>query len=147
MKRVGKFIVYWNQAQKNFAHPYTEDWSFTESDLDLNQMAEKFTETMDEALDEIAPLKSFTIRTQHKFGLSDRTKKLMEDRNKTRMKIAIGNSSSQKKIIMQKYKTLRNQVNSSLRKDSVDFNNNRVEQAKDENEIWNVVIDVLQPRK
>ena len=56
-----------------------KDWSFVEEeDLDLNQMAEKLSKTMDEALDEIAPFKSFTVRSQHKFGLSDRTKNLMK---------------------------------------------------------------------
>ena len=29
---------------------------------------------MEEALDEIAPIKTFTVRSLHKFGLSDRTK-------------------------------------------------------------------------
>ena len=97
---------------------------------------------MDEALDEIAPMKSFTVRTQHKFGLSDRTKKLMADRDRTRLSIANGNSESQKKILLKKYKVIRNQANSSLRKDSVDFNNNRVVNAKDENEVWKVVNEI-----
>ena len=57
------------------------------------------------------------------------------------------NSASQKKILFQKFKITRNQVNSSLRKDSVDFNNNRIEQANDENEVWKVVNDVIQPKK
>ena len=58
-----------------------------ESKMDLNQMAEKLTSTLDEALDEIAPMKTFTVKSEYKFGLSDRTKKLMRDRDHTRMNL------------------------------------------------------------
>jgi hypothetical protein len=110
-------------------------------------MTEKFAKTVEEALDEIAPIKTFKVRSFHKFGLSDRTKELMKARDQTRLNISSGNSTSQKLTMLKKYKVLRNQVNSSLRKDSVDFNNNRIASANDENEVWKVVNEVLQPKK
>ena len=42
--------IAWNQCLAS------KDWSFTESKMDLNQMAEKLSSTLDEALDEIAPM-------------------------------------------------------------------------------------------
>ena len=30
---------------------------------------------------------------------------------------------------------------------SIEFNNNKIEEAKDENEVWKVVNDVIQPKK
>ena len=131
----------WNSCLAN------KDWSFIDSNLGLNLMTEKFAETVEEALDEIAPIKTFKVRSFHKFGLSDRTKELMKARDQTRLNISSGNSTSQKLTMLKKYKVLRNQVNSALRKDSVDFNNNRITSAKDENEVWKVVNEVLQPKK
>ena len=131
----------WNSCLAN------KDWSFIDSNLGLNLMTEKFAKTVEEALDEIAPIKTFKVRSFHKFGLSDRTKELMKARDQTRLNISSGNSTSQKLTMLKKYKVLRNQVNSALRKDSVDFNNNRSTSAKDENEVWKVVNEVLQPKK
>ena len=47
-------------------------------------MVEIFNKNIEEALDEVAPVKTFIIRSQYKFGLSDDTKKLMHDRDVTR---------------------------------------------------------------
>ena len=65
----------------------------------------------------------------------DLTKKLMKDRDETRLRMLKGNSDSQRKVMLKKYKVIRNQVNSAQRKDSIDFNNNRIEEEKDENEV------------
>ena len=47
-----------------------KDWSLLEECESVNQMAEVFDEIIQEALDEIAPVKSFTVKSQYKFGLS-----------------------------------------------------------------------------
>ena len=94
MKNFSKLA--WNQCLAK------KDWSFADSDMDLNQMAEKLSSTLDEALDEIAPFKSFTVRSQHRFGVSDRTKKLMKSRDETRLNIAIGNSTCHRAILLKK---------------------------------------------
>ena len=59
-------------------------------------MVENFDNLMQEALDEVAPLKTFKIRSHHKFGLSEHTKKLMKKRDIARKKISNCNSVTQK---------------------------------------------------
>ena len=54
----------WNQILAK------KDWSLLEECESVNQMAEVFDEIIQEALDEIAPVKSFTVKSQFKFGLS-----------------------------------------------------------------------------
>ena len=97
-------------------------------------MVNIFTDLSNEALDEVAPFKEFIVRSKHRFGLSEETKLLMEKRNEARLTVRKVNGN-QKVIWLQKYKKLRNQVNNKIRKDTIDFNNNRVDEAKDENEI------------
>ena len=63
------------------------------------------------ALNEVAPVKTFVVRSQHRFGLSDSTKELMKKRDKTRG--AIKNASNQEHAVLNKqYKSLRNRVTS-----------------------------------
>ena len=40
---------------------------------DLNRKVELFSNLIEEALNEAAPLKTFTVKTHHKFGLSEKT--------------------------------------------------------------------------
>ena len=47
-------------------------------------MTEKLTTHVTSALDVCAPLKTFIIRDQHKFGLSTVTKNLIRDRDQAR---------------------------------------------------------------
>ena len=46
-----------------------------------------------------------------------------------------------------KYKKLRNLCTSLIQKESVDYNNNRVEKANDDNEIWKIVKEVSNGNK
>ena len=48
--------------------------------------------------------------------------------------------------VTHKIKKLRNKANSILKKDVRDHNNNRVDNAKDENEIWKIVNDISKPK-
>ena len=61
-------------------------------------MTEKLTTHVISALDECAPLKTFKIRDQHKFGLSTVTKNLIRDKDQARKKIASEKSPEEKKI-------------------------------------------------
>ena len=112
----------------------------------MDSMVDTFTKYTNEALDEVAPFKTFKIKSQYKFGLSEDTKKLICKRDKTRSAISKA-ESSEKPILIKKYKKLRNLINSNIRKESKAYNNARVEKAKDENEIWKVVNDVINPNK
>ena len=51
----------------------------------------------------------------------------------------IKKSKGNEKVVWSaKYKKLRNCVTAQIRKDSIDANNNRIDAAKDENEVWKV---------
>ena len=112
----------------------------------LEEKVECFNKLTKECLDEIAPVKSFTVRSNYKFGISEETKKLMADRDQTRMKIK-KSENNQKALLMVKYKKLRNLVNSRLRKETIEFNEKRISDAKNENEVWKVVNDTIHPNK
>ena len=51
-------------------------------------------------------------------------------------------SNNEKKIWTDKYKKLRNQVNSKVRQETVDYNNNRIDNAKNDNEVWNITKEI-----
>ena len=97
------------------------------------------------ALDRVAPVKSFKVRSNHRFGLSESTKELMRKRDSTRH--FIGNASTKEKQTLNKqYKALRNRVTSQIRKENIDFNNNRIENANSEGELWKIANEVMNPR-
>ena len=52
-----------------------------------------FTQYIEEALDEVAPIKSFTVKSNYKFGLSEKTKKLMISIDDTRKSISKANDT------------------------------------------------------
>ena len=53
---------------------------------------------------------------------------------------------SERSVLQTQFKVLRNKVNSKVRKDNIDFNNNRLEKANNENEVWKIVKDVSNPK-
>ena len=111
----------------------------------LDEMTNKLTRHVTTALDVCAPLKTIKIRQHHKFGISESTKALIKERDLSRK--MIHKVSHQEKAVQQnKYKKLRNRVNSQLKKDNLNFNSDRIKKAKDENEVWKIVKDVTSPR-
>ena len=66
----------------------------------------------------------------------------MAKRDRARKKIKAV-SENEKIVMMNKFKQLQNQVNSRIRKESVAFNNKRINAAKTEKEVWNVVYDMF----
>ena len=63
------------------------DWSKLEQSSDVNEMTVAFTKIVTDCLDKVAPIKTFTIKSNYKFGLSDEVKTLMKKRDSTRQKI------------------------------------------------------------
>ena len=60
----------------------------------------------------------------------------------------IKNAKNQERITLQtQYRTLRNKVTSQIRKENIEFNNKKIEEANNEKELWNIANDVLNPRK
>ena len=123
-----------------------QDWNSVEESEDLNTKVKLFTTFIDAAMDEIAPIKTFTVKSNYRFGLSENIKKLMKQRDVTRSNISKANNQ-QKTVLMKKYKILRNKTTASIRKDSLNHNQDRIDNAKNEKEIWNIVNDVTNPRK
>ena len=62
----------WNKciAEKN--------WKNLTNCNNVDEMVDIFSNNLNEALDEVAPFKTFTVRSHHKFGLSDETEKTMK---------------------------------------------------------------------
>ena len=52
---------------------------------------------------------------------------------------------SEKAVLMKKYKSLRNAVTNLIRKENIEHNNNRVEEAKNEAELWKIANEVISP--
>ena len=70
----------------------------------------------------------------------------MRKRDSTRNAIKSADGG-EKVVLLQKYRTLRNKVTSQIRRENIDFNNNRIEAADNEGELWKVTNEVLNPRK
>ena len=120
-------------------------WSGIEKENDINEKVRIFTNNINEALDEVAPIKNFKIKSSYKFGLSDKTKELMRIRDHTRNQIK-NSTNQEKQILLIKYRKLRNSVTQQIRKDNYDHNNNRVENAKSESELWKITNEVVKPK-
>ena len=54
---------------------------------------------------------------------------------------------SEKQIWNEKYKKLRNVVNARIKKENYDHNNNKIDNAKNENEVWKITNDIINPTK
>ena len=111
---------------------------------DLDEMVKQFESNIKEALDEVAPMKTCRIKSSYKFGLSEKTKELMRARDLTRNKIKTCNGT-EKETLNKKYITLRNKVTSQIRKDNLHFNNNKINEAKSEGELWRIANNVIKP--
>ena len=123
-----------------------QDWFTVEDCENVDDMVEAFNNNIIRALDAVAPVKKFVIRSGHRFGLSESTKELMKKRDRTRKSITTA-KGQEKAALSCQYKTLRNKVTSQIRKENIDYNNNRIEEAKNEGELWKVAKEVLNPRR
>ena len=80
------------------------------------------------------------------FGISPETKKLMRQRDNTRENIKKAQNGD-KIVFIEKYKKLRNSVNYQIKKENIKHNENRVDMAKSNSELWKIVNEVVKPRK
>jgi hypothetical protein len=111
----------------------------------LDDMTTYLNRHVTETLDECARMKTFKVRELHKFGISESTKQLINDRDLARKSIKT-KTGVEKAVQHTKYKKLRNRVNSELKKDNIMHNSKRVREANDEKEIWKVIKDVANPK-
>ena len=121
------------------------DWAEIDKQNSASKKAEVFTKIVTECLDKVAPIKTFTVKSNYRFGLSEKVKDLMSKRDITRKQICQA-SNSEKAVLMKKYKSLRNAVTNLIRKENIEHNNNRVEEAKNEAELWKIANEVNNPK-
>jgi hypothetical protein len=144
-----KAMKMYKRNMKEFSQPKWnntlagKEWERIAETGDVNKMAITFNELVKESLDICAPMKSFTIRRNFRSGISEETKKLIKERDTTRRKQ--NDIPENKHIQHQKYKTLRNRVTNAIRKDELEFNTKRIEEAGSENEVWKIVKEVTNP--
>ena len=91
----------------------------------VDKMVAIFTHKINETLDEVAPFKTFVVKSNYRFGISPETKNLMKNRDDTRAQIKSA-SPSEKLILLAKYKKLRNLINCRIRKETIAHNEKRV---------------------
>ncbi len=108
-------------------------------------MAEHFNIKVKTAIDVCEPFKNIKIRSNYKSGVSDKTKELIKQRDD--LQKSIHKSSNEKKIIHEQYKKLCNQVTNQIWKDTQNHNEEKIERARDEKEIWKVVYQVIKPKE
>jgi hypothetical protein len=80
-----------------------QPWSQIACEKDIEKKTDMLAKFMNTALDEVAPIKSFTVKSNYKFGISDDTKEIMKNRDATRAKISKA-STKEKSILWPKYK-------------------------------------------
>ena len=148
-RRTKKNVKIIKRSMKNFnatswnANLATKNWEKIGETENVSEMATTFAKLMNEALDEIAPLKTFTNKDYYKPGLSPETKELMSERDQARREIK--HTKGDKWIALQKYKTLRNRVTNQLRNDTLTTNGKRIDEAQNESEYWKIINDINKP--
>jgi len=83
--------------------------------------------------------------TNHTNGISEETKQLIRQRDDLRK--SIHKSPNEKKVLHEQYKKLCNRVTNQIRRDTQKHNEEKVDKAGDEKEIWKVVNQVLKPKE
>ena len=92
-----------------------KNWVIINECTEVDYMVAIFNKNIEDALDEVAPVKTFLIRSQYKFGLSVDTKELMHKRDVTRGSIKNASSLAERMVLQTKYKVLRNKVTRNIR--------------------------------
>ena len=137
------------RSMKNFNHTnwikslINKNWESLGEMDSVNDMALQFSNLVNEALDEIAPVKTFNVKDNYVQGLTEETKLLMNERDKARL--AINRAAGEKWIALKKYKTLRNRVTQKIRTDAINANGKKIDEATSESDYWKVVNDIVKP--
>ena len=129
----------WNESLSK------RNWETLGETEDPEKMVKLFTDIVTEALDECAPVRTFTIKPGYRPGLTEEAKKLMKERDEARRELK--RSPGEKKILHEKYKKLRNRTTQQIRRDTIKGNGKRIEEANGENELWKVVKEINAPRR
>ena len=108
-------------------------WPVYSECFNCENAAAYFTEKLNEILNEMAPIRTFQIRTKYIPWMSQETKDMIEERNKVQKEA----SSSNKTEDWVKFKRLRNRIISRLRVEKSEWQQNKLEQlGSDSSAIW-----------
>ena len=77
------------------------------------------------------------------FSYLKQTQALMQERDEARNKLK--HSKMERKSLLLKYKKLRNQTTTQIRADTKNANGKRIEESKNEGEMWKIVNDIMKP--
>ncbi len=121
----------------------SRDWESIGAMTEVDEMAKQFSILVNEALDDIAPLKKVTCKPGYVHGLSNNTKQLMAERDSARRQI--NSTPGDRWIALQKYKTLRNRVTKQIREEIIQANGKRMDEASSESEYWKIIKDINDP--
>ena len=113
----------------------------------VHEQAEAFQDIMKSTLDDHAPLGKFKIRPHFVKGLSEKTKKLIRDREKARV---AGNkpglSANERLILREKYKRARNAVTSRIRREAKIATLNSIKESGNPSQYWKAASAVTKPK-
>ena len=113
----------------------------------VHEQAGALQDIMKSTLDVHAPLGKFKIRPHFVKGLSEKTKKLIKDREKARV---AGNkpglSANERHILREKYKRARNAVTSRIRKEAKLATLNSIKESGNPWEYWKSAKAVTKPK-
>ena len=129
----------WIDALRN------QDWSEISSTNDIETKTRNFTNKVVNALDECAPFKSFKPRDSFRPGLTNSAKKLIKERDSTRISFSKAKTEDKPKL-RAKYRQLRNKVVNQIRSDTLQQNGERISKAANEGESWKIVNEIIKPR-
>lgn len=129
----------WIDALRN------QDWSEISSTNDIETKTRNFTNKVVNALDECAPFKSFKPRDSFRPGLTNIAKKLIKERDSTRISFSKAKTEDKPKL-RAKYRQLRNKVVNQIRSDTLQQNGERISKAANEGESWKIVNEIIKPR-
>lgn len=71
---------------------------------------------------------------------------MIKEKDSLRKKIEKARGEEEKSKIQAEYKRMRNVVTNNVRKDTIEYNEDRIEKAGDENKVWKVVNDITKPK-
>ena len=120
-------------------------WEKLAETENVNEMVEIYTNFINNVLDVHAPIKEIKIRSNYKSGISCSTKKLMNKRDRARKKFSKSNEN-EKKILHEKYKTLRNKCTALIRKETIENSVRRVERSQSPSEFWKIANEIIKPK-
>ena len=128
----------WNQCLA------TKNWNLIAETEDVDLMAKTLSNNVNSALDDCAPTKTIRIKPTYIHGLQPETKATMAERDKTRNELKY--TRTEKWILLEKYRKLRNRATALIQEDKLAFNSKRIDEANSEGEFWKIVNDISKPK-